>query len=84
MEIWSANSTLSEVPFKLIIEVYNLGTGELIYSESLFKVLGANKSTELRRLKVPSVEKGSVVVSTKILNSTTDEVLSRFSVYQEP
>ncbi|TCD70426.1 hypothetical protein EIP91_003507 [Steccherinum ochraceum] len=92
LEVWGTNSTLSEKPAKLEVTSFDLHSEwkETFVSQDV--VLAPNASTELwkgvvpgqpTRTKLSEVPK-TIVVSARLLDSQSGEVLGRYSNWPEP
>ncbi|SCV66949.1 BQ2448_5595 [Microbotryum intermedium] len=87
VEIWAVNGLVKELPITLVVEAFELLSGEKILEQSTDFTLAANQSNELIKKNVPKYKKdpkAAVVVTAKIVDPKTKKVLSRFLVYPEP
>jgi beta-mannosidase len=87
VDVWACNSFLVAKEVLLVVEAFELLSGERIYVKEEQATLESNRSTELTKVEVP-VSKANpdaaIVVSAKIVDLVTKEVISRFLTCPEP
>ena len=87
VDIWVCNSLTESKEAVLVVEAFELLSGERIYTKEEDVTIKLNQATELARVDVPiykSDPQAAVVVSAKLVDPGSRETLSRFSVYPEP
>lgn len=87
VENWACNSTLEPRSVRVLTEAFELASGERIYHTAEDVTLAPNQSTELGEVDVPVYEKdasATVVLSIKLVDSSSKETLSRFLTFPEP
>lgn len=87
VDVWACSSTLAPKEALLVMEAFELLSGQRIYLKQEAVSVEPNRSTELMKLEVPKFKarpEAAVVVSAKLVDPNTKEVLSRFAVWPEP
>lgn len=87
VDVWACSSTLAPKEALLVMEAFELMSGQRIYIKQEAFTVEPNRSTELAKLEVPRFKarpEAAVVVSAKLIDPSTKEVLSRFAVWPEP
>lgn len=86
VEVWGCNSTLKSLKLTLVLEAFELLSGERVYVKETDVTLKDNRSTELIKIEEPCAksEGAAVAVSAKLVDPETKEILSRFLVLPEP
>jgi beta-mannosidase len=87
VDIWACSSTLALKEALLVVEAFELMSGQRIYIKQDTVIVEPNRSTELTKLEVPKFKarlEAAVVASAKLVDPDTKEVLSRFAVWPEP
>jgi len=91
VEVWGANSQLSDKPAKLVLEAFDLDMAEWRWKEEKEVILAANSSTELWTGQVPgqplrhgySEPVRTIIISGRLL-SGDGTVLARYVNWPEP
>ncbi|CEQ39941.1 SPOSA6832_01502 [Sporobolomyces salmonicolor] len=87
VDVWANSSLLAETKVDVVIEAFELLSGERVHHEMRTTKLAPNRSTELVKLEVPIAKSGSetaVVVATKLVDPQSGKVLSRAAAWPEP
>ncbi|GAA5950527.1 hypothetical protein JCM21900_001217 [Sporobolomyces salmonicolor] len=87
VDVWANSSLLAETKVDVVIEAFELLSGERVHHEMRTTKLAPNRSTELVKLEVPIAKSGSetaVVVATKLADPQSGKVLSRAAAWPEP
>jgi len=97
LEIWGTNSTLQARSANLELRFFDLRSPEWTRTETHSVILLPNQTSELIKMKCPgpsrdgysqgdplSVESATVIVSARLLEDQTGQVLSRYSDWPEP
>jgi beta-mannosidase len=87
VDLWAGNSTLKEKSVEVQVEAFEVLSGKHVFHERFETKLEANRSTELKTFEIPTDwddEKNPVVVTARLRDGKTGDVLSRVSLYPEP
>lgn len=87
VEVWAANSTLQNQEVVVVVASHELLTGVVVHSQQWTAILLSNQSTELLKMPVPAMKHtpaAVVIVSVKLLDAVTGEVISRSSAFPDP
>lgn len=87
VDIWACNSLVEAREAMLVVEAFELLSGQRIYVKQEEVTVKANQATELAKVDVPVFKadpSAAVIVSAKLVDPQSQETLSRFLVYPEP
>ncbi|GAA5954429.1 hypothetical protein JCM3765_004456 [Sporobolomyces pararoseus] len=86
VDVWASSSLLRQVDAKLVVEAFELSSGQSVLREAKEVTLGSSRSSELFRVnlqKVKESEGEDVVVAAKLLDHE-GRILSRIVDWPEP
>lgn len=84
MTVWGSNLTTTPHSVTLLLQIFHIRTGHLLWSKTTSVDLPANQSTDLLTIPYPIPSPEDSIVAARLLDPIAHQTLSRFADWPQP